>query len=197
MKTLFEISQDYKVKIEASSVLMDALKTYARCRVNNSRNPLHNLGSGSSNAHYRLGELESGLWIATREKHILSTGNPRKNIPENYAQTAEQYHSQGKRTTSLCVGVRIHLTPTKYYQSPGFKEDLEDEDKYALIVEDFTKGGSPDSDFIPGGSGNIGGTLNGQRVVYDFDDNSSKPAEYRFMQDQAVIHIYPNGKIKN
>lgn len=195
MKSLFKISQEYKGKIEASSVLMDALKNYARCRAYNLMNPLHNLGSGRSNAHYRLGELESGLWVATREKHILFKGNPRKNIPENYAQTAEQYHSQGERTTSLCVGVRIHLTPTKYYQIPGFREDLEDEDKYALIIEDFTKGGSPDSDFRPGGSGNIGGTLNGQRVVYDFDDNYSKPAEYRFMQDSAVIHLNPkNGK---
>lgn len=195
MKSLFEISQEYKGRIEASSTLMDALRTYAKHKVGNCDDTLHHLGSGRSNTHYRLGELESGLWVATRENHVFLRGNSQKNIAENYAQTAEWYRSQGKRTTSLIVGVRLHLTPVEYYQVPGFREDLEDEDRYALIVEDFTKGGSPDADFRPGISEDIGGTLNGERVMYDFDDDISKPVKYLFMHDKSIIHINPkNGK---
>src|SRR3989338_7252876 len=116
MKSLFEISQEYKGKIEASHTLMDALKTYAKYQVDGWENPLHHLGSGRSNTHYRLGELESGLWVATRENHTFHEGNYQKNIAENYARMVEWQRSRGERTTSFCVGVRIHLTPAEYYQ---------------------------------------------------------------------------------
>ncbi|MDO8643025.1 MAG: hypothetical protein Q7R76_05620 [Candidatus Woesearchaeota archaeon] len=173
MGDIYQASQELKPRIESARTIMDALRDYS---VNGAGEcSLESLGSGLSNTHFRLGELESGLWLATRENFILEDCSMQRVVAEMYARHLEYAHKEGKRTSRVCLAVKV----------PSVDID-EIPDRYFLIVEDFTHGGT--ARFIPGQRGEEYGMLNGERVYYDFPDDI-QPVEFRFTDDRSVLHM--------
>lgn len=122
MNDYFESSQQVRREIERSP-LLEIIRNHI---VGDKKAPI--LDSGTSNSIYRIGQLESGLWVALRERTDghRDMGNSRKMLLslrlESYARRAEALYEQGKKVTRFCVGV-----------SSG--------DAAALLLEDLTEGG--------------------------------------------------------
>ncbi len=181
MVQIYDVSQQYKARIEQSPKLMGALKLYAQFQPDDWEHPMEQLGQrGWSNVHYRLGQLDSGLFIATREHLKIHDGQVQRMLMEHYARNLESAYNSDKTTSKLVIGSRIHV---------GNPED--DSDRYFLLLEDFMKGGQ--TDFKPGRLGEISGTIDGKVVAYDFtEDGSGFRGEFKFMHDDAMIHIRPD-----
>jgi len=179
MGKFFDTSQQYKARIEQSSDLMQALKTYAGYPADDWEHPMQHLGHGISNTHYRIGQLESGLFVASRENTIFKDGRLQKEITEEYAQDLEKANESGKFTSRFGIGVQVHVNDPEGYFG----------DRYLLLVEDFTQGGIVD--FVPGRKADETGTLDGRVVHYDFDQtlHRRKLAD-KYMHDDAMIHIH-------
>ena len=170
MGDIYTVSQAYKPKIESSPDLMRVLIQY--CHEPHS---LHFLGEGISNIHYRVGQLESGLWLATRENIIFLDNPLQRIVAENYSNSLEVYSQRGNRTSRISIGVKYHSNNPERY-----------EDRYFLILEDFTQGGR--TSFEPGKSEQEFGMIKGEKVYYDFDD-STYEVGFKFMSDSSIIHI--------
>jgi hypothetical protein len=175
MTHLYRFSQELKPRIELSSVLMGALHNHSSLHPYDS--PLKKIGAGSRHMHFRLGQTESGLWLALRENIQFEDSPMQKIIAENYARQMELYSQEGKRTSQFCIGVKV---------SSHNLEELSD--RYFLILEDFTQ--NDKSDFLPGGSGEEWGMMGGGKVYYDFPDQINK-VDFRFLDESCVIHIKP------
>ena len=171
---------------------------YADALTNNT--PLDFLGSGTRSIHYRLGQLESGLFLALRtikdrDGNYPSIGDFNRKHLEKYAQECEKYANSGRLTSPFIVGARIHLSealakmihaPLVYTYYPNH------DDLYFLIVQDFTDGGS-NGRFIPADSGLKSGEYKGRDIYYDFDDFCPFDCEedqHKFMSEDAMVHIH-------
>ena len=128
------------------------------------------IGQGKSNNHYRLGRLESGLWIAIRE---VRTPFYYRTLPsflsrhESYAQKAEDYSRDGKRVTRFCVG--------------AFKGK-----NAVLLIEDLTGGGAHS---LHHDNDNEFGYLEGQKVYIDLESDEVEFEEFRFMNKDVSINL--------
>ena len=170
---VYNLSQRVKTEIEQSSELMGSLRVYVdECE--DYAGPLTHLGTGTSNKHFRLGQLSTGLWLATRENVIMEEGNWQRFICENYGGRLDSLVREGKRTSSVCIGVVVH------------PPDEDFDPRYFLILDDFTRGGS--SDFQPAPSEREWGTLDGKRIYYDFNDLFHKTT-LKYMADESMIHL--------
>ena len=173
MGRVYQFSQELKPRIELSVTLMDALRNYSGSHPYDCT--LYPLGAGNTNVHFRLGQLESGLWLATRENLTFEDSPLQRIVTENYARQLEFNNERGRTTSRICLGVKV--------PSP----DLEVvEDRYFIIVEDFTQGGN--ADFRPGHGGQDCGTVNGEIVYYDFPDQVHQ-VDFKFMDDSSVIQV--------
>ena len=90
---------------------------------------------------------------------------------------AENYYANEYLTTKFLVGVKIHA-----------KDPDEDSDRYFLLTEDFTNGGT--ADFRPGALGESTGRLEGKLIYYDFEEDFRGTKGFRFFDDKAIIHIH-------
>lgn len=120
MSQYFEYSQKIRKEIEGNKIIMNKIEDYIHGKEN-----LEFIGSGTINSHYRVGELESGLWVAIRdlkfENHLKKARNL-LSIPESYALTAEKYFLEGKKVSKFSIG--------------AFSSD-----NIILLIEDLTNGG--------------------------------------------------------
>jgi hypothetical protein len=173
MESIYDEAQGFKAQVEASNEVMGALRTYARYDPFSC--PLPSLGSGTSNDHCRLGQLESGLWLATRENVIFPEGIVQRWVSEGYAQQLQRRRNSGGKTPRVCLGVHAHNP------SDG------GEDRHFLIVEDLGANGT--AEFLPGGSEQQWGTVNGEEVFYDFPDEIREPEEYLLMLEELMVHV--------
>ena len=171
---IFEESQSLKSIIEMSENIMGNLRIYAQSGISDCGLPY--LG-GRNNIHYRIGKLESGLWIASRENLIFSDGTLQRIVAEHYTLDLECSSDYGRKTPSMCIGVRAHI---------GDAEN--DEDRFFLLLEDLTKGG--EKNIKPAGPGEEYGFVDADKVYYDFDDREDLVREFKFMADKAMIHLY-------
>ena len=85
------------------------------------------IGSGENNRMFRVGQLESGLWVAFRTPVENPELAPDLILDryEFFCQEAERYHNVGERVPRFCVGV----------QGP-------DESNIGIFLEDLTAGGT-------------------------------------------------------
>ena len=94
IQDFFAISQEYKKRIESGeNGILDTIKLYSSFQIDDFTIPMYCLGSGTSNIHYRLGELESGLFLATREL-VKFEGKFQKACAERYAKEWEKHASR-------------------------------------------------------------------------------------------------------
>jgi hypothetical protein len=99
-QTYFEHSQEVKREIEQSSDLLDKI-----------RDSFH--GKGDRIAHtdcteiWRIGKLESGLYIALRIDYSPFLFEMTKLSLENYCSNAERLFNEGNNVPDFCVGVTL------------------------------------------------------------------------------------------
>ena len=62
----FTRSQQVKAELERTPRLLDAIREHFRERC------LEEMGEGRGNNMYRVGQLDSGLWVALRENKAFS-----------------------------------------------------------------------------------------------------------------------------
>lgn len=184
IQDFFAMSQVYKKRIETGeNGILDTIKLYSSFQIDDFTIPLYCLGSGTSNIHYRLGELESGLFLATREL-VKSEGKFQKACAERYAKEWEKHANRGNLVSKLLIGVKIHVSQDAILE--GFQ------DRYFFIVQDFTDGGN-NEEFIPASSGREYGDYKNKDIYYDFDEfglgYNSGEENYKFMNDNAMVHI--------
>ena len=197
MESFFDLSQKYKNEIENSPKILGALALYTNSMdsrtladiIDNNQDyhrakkiPLPHLGTGTTNTHFQLGKLESGAWIATRERHWYTIYNLR-DVLENYSQEIAACADEGGLTSKFCVGVKVHDQRKKTAPANMKKERL------LLLIEDLTRGYS--SDFHPAGYKEHFGTLDGRKVFHDPFDNFDKVEIYQFMSDESMTHLSP------
>jgi len=130
------------------------------------------IGSGTMNSVFRMGQLESGIWVALREmRNSMWYGHaePYIHAYESYCGLAEHYAREECRVPEFCIGV-----------SSG--------EATALLVEDLTAGGEREI-HLP--SKSIWGTFQdtGERVYIDLDHYNTRPEEIRFMSEEARINL--------
>jgi hypothetical protein len=167
MSEYFDISQQIRSEIESNKGLTDKLNRHMS-RVEFAEF----IGEGTANAHYRMGRLESGLWLAARQRkcqYYLRASDTLLSIHESYAETAEEYWEEGKLVSKFCVA--------------AFKEN-----NAVLLVEDLTEGGkrkiyhNQDEQF-----GYYEGT---EEVVWlDLESNFANYNEFKFMNRKYSINF--------
>ncbi len=179
----FEYSQKIKREIEASPEIMKNLERYSLEKnvfLGNSKiGGLDFLGCGLKNTHHRLGRLESGLWVATREiggiegKHGLL----QKPQVEKYLMEINSAANSGVETPKFCIGVQV------------LRSQDEDENRYFVLIQDLTCGDN--YNFESGSSGEISGKIDNKQIFYDFDE-IVLPGEietYRYLSRENSIVI--------
>lgn len=170
---LVEDSQLVRKAIEGSEQIMGNLRIYSESDLYVCKLPV--IGAGTANVLYRVGRLDSGLWVATRENIIFPDGELQRNVGENYARRLEFILAQGDTASRFCVGLRMDI---------GVPEN--EDDRYVLLLEDLTEGGSktitpePDTEF---------GWRDGKKVYFDFRDDCRLFDEPKFMRDELMMHI--------
>lgn len=155
----FSNSQKIKKELEQDEWFMRRLQVHLTDR------KAHELGSGTNNTAYTLGQSR-GLWVAVREHRL---GN--SDLLEYYAQEAERLSRDGKRVPAFCIGVE--------YQH-----------KRVLLVEDVSQGKSREV-HMP--SGSITAVVDGilEPVYLDLDNDFSqmlRPRTKYFGRD-ARLHL--------
>lgn len=131
----FIFSQQIRREIEDNSGLMEIIRNHM-----SGDESAPYIDEGRNNRVYRIGQLDSGLWIALREpkNDAQDFQNDAQDFRfryggndlllyalvqyESFAQTAEAMTSKGKRVSRFSVGVVMHNTAA------------------ALLVEDLTEG---------------------------------------------------------
>ncbi len=154
-------SQEVRRLILTSEPIMKTLREHLR------GHKADFIGGGSCHKHYRIGMLESGLWVASREsfstKQIVRANqhgfkitfglrnfNEEVEKLEEFCQKAQSEYEQGTYiVTSFCVGVR--------YKSEKQWRGL-------LLLEDLTQGGNVHIT-SEGDNGTIEGAK--KRVLFD------------------------------
>ena len=119
MSEYFAFSQRVKEKIMADAAMMDVIRKH----MDGKYAPF--IDGGTSNNHYRIGRLESGLWVAIRQRldsEKIGTSQTCLSLYESYCRTAEDLATSRKRVTRFCIGV---------VKPPNA----------ALLIEDLTEGG--------------------------------------------------------
>jgi hypothetical protein len=145
---------------------------------------------GANNKHYRIGRLDSGLWLATREP-VENNGyiglaaecdsascmmdRYQSNGLQNVIEECIQKRIAGFLATSICIGVK-------------YQDRKTGEDAYALIIEELTCGKTIQYDV--GYDGDIG-KVRGTDIVVRFDLPSDpkrvKPREEYFNPERMLV----------
>jgi len=125
MHDYFAYSQSVRRELEGRADLTAIAKRRLEIDIGRDKEP-EIIGSGDSNIVYRIGRLDSGLWVALRARlfpHEMAQDLVQDRY-EFFCQRAEAYHNQGRRPPSFCVGV------------VGRHES-----EIGILLEDFTEGG--------------------------------------------------------
>lgn len=170
----FEYFQELKPEMVKNESFMDSLRTYAftdRLRLieNDKVTPL---GAGRNNIHFRIGQVRN-VWLATREyigTVIESPEDPLQHC-ENYIDAVVRAYEEGKRVPIVCGGVRAEY---------GCVE------RYFLVLEDLTQGGTANFQPAPK-SGGISGLLNDKIVFHDFDTESPFHPPTKYMAEEKLL----------
>jgi len=176
LRALFDGFLRYKAKIEGSNEIIGMLRGYV-----SGEEELDWIGAGFQNVHYRLGRLESGLWLATREvgPAITKEGELQRIYSEDYLAKVLYSTVSGRPSLEVCLGVRVHRGGEWF------------DDNYFLIVEDLQRGG--EADFIPARSGRSSGFVDGMEVWYDFEwdlPRSDEESDFRYLTNENMIHVH-------
>ena len=161
-------SQQVREQILARQDLLD--KVRRRWLINRNLPEPDFIAGGTSNMMFRLGQLESGLWVAFREPLHLEEDAFYKF--ENYCQTAEEYQNEGKKVPKFAIGIQD--------SSPHL----------GLLVEDLTEGGK--RKLLSGGSAEEWGHFEDnphEKVYFDLDFSICKPAAIRFLEYDRMINL--------
>ena len=173
----FELYQQMKPQIYRDEAVMANLKTYA---FNQNTNLAH-LGSGTTNTHYRVGRVGE-IWLATREYfHIIGDPEYQKDCCETYIRRLLSNRMQGRDVPRIVGGVRA--------VAAHIRNETDTIDRYFLLVEDLTAGGS--ADFSPGTKGSWFGKVKGRGLVfYDFPEyTESSPDFFKYMTEEDMIKL--------
>lgn len=179
----FERYQEMKPQIERDEAIMRNLKMYAF----NENSSLVHLGRypDTTNTHYRIGKV-GDLWLATRE--ILQFAPElQKECCETYIDMLLHqdrllpYDGSGGRVSRIVGGVKAIAANRR-----GATDTI---DRYFLLVEDLTAGGT--ADFLPGIKKDVWfGTVNGKIVFYDFPEyTKSNPEPFKYMTEENMIKL--------
>lgn len=122
-----ERSQAVKAEIEEDSNLVSLIRDHVQGNV-----PLEEIGRGTMNIIYRVGQTESGVWVALRENTVWGKK------PEDFAASAVLYNS-------YC------LEAEELSDSPNFCIGGTSKTKPFLLVEDVTEGGDYSVRYTGGG----------------------------------------------
>ena len=175
-----EIVKKYGPLIESNREVMDNIRLYSSLPVPSFEDniPLEFLGGEINHVHYKLGMLESGLHIATRENTLVD-GELQRNIYGNYARSMADLRRSGDDAVIVCCGVKIQA------------ENDENESRYFLVVEDFTEGGR----FRIEGSGKDAGhgelewsIVNGRKVYHDSQESTLSLVSPNIMEDTFLLN---------
>ena len=168
MTEYFKLSQKIKSEIENSDELISALKKHM-----SGESLLEQIGQGTANVHYRLGQIESGYWITTREMRLptyMRTSGPVLSGYESYALRAESYAEKGLIVPNFSVGVFLNRNAI-------------------LLVEDLTLGGS--RKLIHDNSNHWGYFADNrtERIYIDLEDDypDYSDLEFKFMKTENSI----------
>mgnify|MGYP007094914460 CR=1 FL=1 len=123
----FEKSQAVKEEIKADSNLVSLIANHI-----NGNAPLEKIGRGTMNVVYRVGQTDSGLWVALRENVVWGKK------PEQYPAVACVYNS-------YC------LEAERLPDAPAFCIGGTCNEKPFLLVEDVTEGDAYTPQHIGGG----------------------------------------------
>ena len=133
----FDYSQQIKEEVEEH--LLDTLRKKISREVRTDH-----LGRGTSFTHYRVGQLPSGLWVATRRPlHNLGTEDL-----EKQCLNAEKWD------------------PKKSYVTSRFAVGVVNSESCFMLVEDLTNGGSLEIEYV---GANSSPRSDGKTVLFDFD----------------------------
>lgn len=191
----FEESQHIKEEILGSPELMSILRKHLFLE---QRAVL--IDKGRNNAHYRIGHLQSGFWVATRES--LLTKQRDEDLPdggfriwfgprtlyddierlEEFCQRAEAEYNLGRYiVTSFCVGASY---------------TLDGEEIGLILLEDLTKGGAVNICIT---SGSDEGVIEGEKRRVNFDLSNDNRAigskKYHSVQIDAIRYFDPVNRI--
>lgn len=179
----FAYFQHLKPAIEAETQTMQNLRTYGFGDPYHIQHlkTLDFLGKGRNNMHFRIVKV-GDVWLATREDLSDFYWESDRSVCECYIRQAVQAHKQGHKVPRLCGSVIAHFS-------------RERGDRYFLLLEDLTRGGT--SDFVPAPrSGGVAGTLSGEPIHHDFDtledsnfDHTFSDDYWRYTKPDYVLHL--------
>lgn len=179
MPDYFEHSQEVRKQIEASSKLMTILRNHFT-----GKKSAEQMSGGQNNNIYRIGQLDSRLWLAMR-RNILAGREGITSIEvlagyETYANNAEYHLSHNERATQFCVGVA--KIKERIRGPRGFSGFLGD---VALLVEDFTEGGAREFEPSPADFLWIN---NPRELIYtDLDNVRQYITDFKYTAEQNMI----------
>jgi hypothetical protein len=184
MSDFFEYSQQVRREIEDSTDLMDKLRGHfalPHAYGYNHQTPLIHMGEGRTNNVYRVGRTNSGLWVAMREREEIL--GQRESI-EMFCRGINRFRERGRDTINSCIGI----------YSKGEEDDGWD-DRYTLLVPDFTENGTKEPRFLGRGDHEEESVeTDNKRIIYDVDENlppKFREQDFKFMAKDAMIHISP------
>ena len=167
MTQYFDFSQQLKKEIEEHEAFMQIIDRHM------SGDHAEWLNGGNMNTIFRVGQIESGLWLAIRQQRgaeDYGISRDCMNLYETYARKAEEYSKRGRLVVKFCVGVVKELST-------------------ALLVEDLTNGGTRILE--PPMWGEEYGFYHGskERVYVDLDNEKQTFAEFKYMHQNNMIKI--------
>lgn len=168
----FEYFMALKPRIEHSPDIMSKLELYLHPQRSTliAEGVLENAGYGLNHRHVRIGKIDD-VWLATREFYTGLDSFDTRYEGEYYIESLVRHHENRDLTAAVCGGVYVRR-----------------QDRYFLIVEDLTRGGT--SDFKPGLKGKPFGLLDGKKVWHDMDlqyiDKEESEMIY-MLEDKMII----------
>jgi len=174
MEDYFARSQRVRREIEKNPTLIEQLRKHMY-----EENFLEFIAQGTMNSHYRVGRLESGVWVCLRQRgangcefpiHLMQTQIV-LGIYESYAQNAEKYNKANKKVSSFLIGI------------------LTQNGNSGILIEDLTHGGT--RRII---SSRVYGTITGKyeddnsEVYLDLDNKDPIPTnKFKYMAREHCV----------
>ena len=165
----FAKSQEVKGQILAAPTILDKLKLGFQ--------PEDLIDSASHTLIYRVGQLHSGLYVASRWIGLTTEDSEIRNYFlkcrfESYAFNAESLHAQGEDVVAFCIGLSVG-------------------GEVSLLVEDLTSGGKGRVTEISDVLCDVVSSDGKRRTVHvDIDDRWNDSAEgkpLKYFDDGAMI----------
>ncbi|MDO8656382.1 MAG: hypothetical protein Q7K45_04030 [Nanoarchaeota archaeon] len=170
----FQSFLELKTKIYHHEEFMDSLMTYVftdRLLLPETQKVTH-LGAGRNNIHFRIGKVDT-IWLATREYvNAIEIADHMQHC-ENYIAAAVRNYQKGKRVPLVCGAV---------------KAISRNRERYFLLLEDLTHGGTADFQPAPR-SGGVSGVLHGVNVFYDFDTDEPFHPPLHYLAEDKILTL--------